>query len=174
MEYCKTNYWKVSVFLLAGILIGLGINYFKPKSDENKLPVNKIELIIVEKDSNSVNKDSVKIKKKVIVNNTLPPLTKENLKKELIKQGIKHHKIVLAQAKLESNYGKSKVAKDTNNLFGLRKGKRYRRFSHWTESVTAYKNLIQSRYSGGNYYKFLDRIGYAEDDAYIIKLKALV
>lgn len=69
--------------------------------------------------------------------------------------------------------GKSKLAKTHNNLFGLRRGSGYRRFSHWTESVMAYNNLIYKRYKGGNYYAFLEKIGYAEDSNYTNKLKAL-
>ena len=138
---------------------------------------NKIELII-SKDS-TLTKDStfkVKVKKSTIKDTkvSLLPLTEKNLKKELIRQGVSHPNIVLAQAKLESNLGKSEVAKRTNNLFGLRNGKRYRRFSHWTECVTAYKNLIQSKYEGGNYYAFLDKIGYAEDPSYTNKLRDMI
>ena len=138
---------------------------------------NKIELIIT-KDS-TLTKDStfkVKVKKSTIKDTkvSLLPLTEKNLKKELIRQGVSHPNIVLAQAKLESNLGKSEVAKRTNNLFGLRKGKRYRRFSHWTKCITAYKNLVQSRYEGGSYYAFLDKIGYAEDPNYTSKLRDMI
>lgn len=168
-----TNYWKSGCILLLGLVIGTSIGRVtvSPKPIKEN---NKIELIIT-KDS-TLTKDStfkVKVKKSTIKNTkvSLLPLTEKNLRKELIRQGVSHPNIVLAQAKLESNLGKSKVAKRTNNLFGLRKGNRYRRFSHWTECVTAYKNLIQSRYEGGNYYTFLNRIGYAEDPNYTDRLK---
>ena len=168
----NTNYWKFSFILLFGLVVGISIGRYtvSPK------PINnKIELVITK---DSVVKDStlkVKIKKGSAVKvQSMLPLTEKNLKKELIRQGVSHPNIVLAQAKLESNLGKSNVAQRTNNLFGLRKGKRYRRFSHWTQCVTAYKNLIQSRYEGGNYYAFLNRIGYAEDPNYTDRLKDLI
>lgn len=93
---------------------------------------------------------------------------------ELKRQDIKHPKIVLAQAKLETAHYTSDVCKRNNNLFGLMKGDKYHHFPHWRNSVKFYKEHIQSRYDGGNYYKFLDRIGYAEDKEYIQKLKQLV
>lgn len=171
-----TNYWKSGFILLLGLVIGISIGRVtvSPKPIKEN---NKIELII-SKDS-TLTKDStfkVKVKKSTIKNTkvSLLPLTEKNLKKELIRQGVSHPNIVLAQAKLESNLGKSEVAKRTNNLFGLRNGKRYRRFSHWTECVTAYKNLIQSKYEGGNYYAFLDKIGYAEDPSYTSKLRDMI
>ena len=168
----NTNYWKFSFILLFGLVIGILIGRYtvSPKSINNK-----VELIITK---DSIIKDStlkVKIKKNSTIKvQSMLPLTEKNLKKELIRQGVSHPNIVLAQAKLESNLGKSDVAQRTNNLFGLRKGKRYRRFSHWTQCVTAYKNLIQSRYEGGNYYAFLNRIGYAEDPNYTDRLKDLI
>ena len=171
-----TNYWKSGFILLLGLVIGISIGRVtvSPKPIKEN---NKIELII-SKDS-TLTKDStfkVKVKKSTIKDTkvSLLPLTEKNLKKELIRQGVSHPNIVLAQAKLESNLGKSEVAKRTNNLFGLRNGKRYRRFSHWTECVTAYKNLIQSKYEGGNYYAFLDKIGYAEDPNYTHKLRDMI
>ena len=171
-----TNYWKTGFILLLGLVVGISIGRVtvSPKPIKEN---NKIELIIT-KDS-TLTKDStfkVKVKKSTIKDTkvSLLPLTEKNLKKELIRQGVSHPNIVLAQAKLESNLGKSEVAKRTNNLFGLRKGKRYRRFSHWTQCITAYKNLIQSRYDGGNYYTFLNRIGYAEDSNYTDRLKDLI
>lgn len=173
--YSKTNYWKVSTILLTGLFIGLFIGKYTNKTP---IPANNKIILIIKKDS-TLQKDSIiKIEPKVssqkVSKNISPPLTEENLKKELTKQGIKHPQIVLAQAKLESNLGKSKIAKQTNNLFGLRKGNTYRKFNHWTQSVTAYKNLIQSKYSGGCYYAFLDRIGYASDPNYTNKLRDLV
>lgn len=168
----NTNYWKFSFILLFGLVIGILIGRYtvSPKSINNK-----VELIITK---DSIVKDStlkVKVKKDSTIKvQSILPLTEKNLKKELIRQGISHPNIVLAQAKLESNLGKSNVAQRTNNLFGLRKGNRYRRFSHWTQCVTAYKNLIQSRYNGGNYYAFLDKIGYAEDPNYTDRLKDLI
>lgn len=90
---------------------------------------------------------------------------------------IKHPEIVLVQAQLETGRYKSKVCKENNNLFGLynSNSKKYFKFKHWTESVEAYGKYIQNKYNGtGNYYHFLDSIGYAEDPNYIKKLKKMV
>lgn len=86
-----------------------------------------------------------------------------------------HHKeIVYAQAILETGHFKSGGCLKGHNLFGLR-GKHYHRYKHWSESVKAYKEKIQSRYKPGeDYYKFLKRIHYAEDPNYINLLKSIV
>jgi len=114
--------------------------------------------------------DTVILTDTVYVN--IPKLNKENLRKELIKQGIINPEIVLAQALLETNHFQSRVCREENNLFGLMKNGSYRTFKNWPECVTAYKNLIQNRYKEHeNYFVFLDRIGYAEDPEYIQKIK---
>jgi len=93
---------------------------------------------------------------------------------ELKRQDIKHPDIVLAQAKLETAHYTSDVCKRNNNLFGLMRGDKYHHFPHWRNSIKFYKEHIQSRYNGGNYYAFLNRIGYAEDKEYTQKLKELI
>ena len=91
-----------------------------------------------------------------------------------IKMHIIKDSVVLAQAKLETGNFTSKVCKSKSNLFGLRKGKHYRSYNHWTESVKDYKRLVQSKYKGGDYFAFLNLIGYAEDPNYLIKLKNII
>lgn len=88
---------------------------------------------------------------------------------------IKHPRIVLAQAKLESGNYKSKHCINKNNLFGLynSKKKRYYSFEHWSHSVLAYKNMVEYKYKGGDYYRFLDKVGYASDPFYIDKVKRI-
>ena len=101
--------------------------------------------------------------------NNLPELTIPNLYKEIIRNGILHPKIVLAQAILETGWFRSSVCLNKHNLFGLtnpRTGKYYE-FNHWTESVRAYYTKVQYKYKGGNYLLWLDEIGYAEDPYYI-------
>lgn len=89
--------------------------------------------------------------------------------------GVKYPKIVTAQAILESGNFKSKVFKEYNNPFGLynSREKDYFRFNHWTDAILAYQKYIEYRYKGGDYYLFLDSIGYAEDPNYIRKVKAI-
>ena len=101
--------------------------------------------------------------------NNLPELTIPNLYKEIIRNGILHPKIVLAQAILETGWFRSSVCLNKHNLFGLtnpRTGKYYE-FNHWTESVRAYYTKVQYKYKGGNYLLWLDEIGYAEDPRYV-------
>lgn len=99
----------------------------------------------------------------------LPELTIPNLYTEIIRNGIRHPKIVLAQAILETGWFTSPVCRNKHNLFGLtnpRTGK-YFEYDHWTESVRAYYTKVQYRYKGGNYLLWLRNIGYAEDPRYV-------
>ena len=99
----------------------------------------------------------------------LPELTIPNLIAEIRKNNIKHPKIVLAQAILETGWFKSSVCRNMHNLFGLTNPQtgKYYEFNHWSESVKAYYTKVQYRYKGGNYLIWLRDIGYAEDKGYI-------
>ena len=102
----------------------------------------------------------------------LPELTIPNLYAEIIRNGIRHPKIVLAQAILETGWFTSPVCRNKHNLFGLtnpRTGK-YFEFDHWTESVRAYYTKVQYKFKGGNYLLWLRKIGYAEDPRYVRKI----
>lgn len=88
--------------------------------------------------------------------------------------GVRHPKIVLAQAKLETGNYRSKLFKTHKNLFGIRKGKSYVKYDYWWESIIDYRDSIQYKHrKGEDYHAFLQRIGYAEDPSYIQKLKKL-
>lgn len=109
-------------------------------------------------------------------NSVLPELTISNLYTEIIRNGIRHPKIVLAQAILETGWFTSPVCRNKHNLFGLtnpRTGK-YFEFSHWTESVKAYYTKVQYRYKGGNYLLWLRKIGYAEDPNYVCSVISIL
>lgn len=99
-----------------------------------------------------------------------------NLFATLERYGVKFPKIVVAQALLETGYFTSKVCLQNNNLFGLRRPSdgRYYSFDSWRESVKAYRDYVQYKYKGGNYFDFLNRIGYAEDNEYINKIGKIV
>lgn len=100
---------------------------------------------------------------------TLPALTIPNLYQEIIRNGIRHPKIVLAQAILETGWFRSPLCRNRHNLFGLTNPKtgKYYEFNHWTESVQAYYTRVQYKYKGGNYLLWLHKIGYAEDPRYV-------
>ena len=86
-----------------------------------------------------------------------------------------HPRIVIAQALLETGYFTSRVCLENNNLFGLRRPKDggYYEFDNWEESVKAYRDYVQYKYKGGDYYQFLQRIGYAEDPDYVTKVRQI-
>ena len=108
-----------------------------------------------------------------VIKDSIPPLTRENLKKELIRQEIPHPEIVFNQAILETGNFTSVLCRKYNNLFGIRHGKPYAHYSNWIESVADYKKRISSRYKGGDYYAFLDRIKYAIPGVYTGYLKRM-
>lgn len=103
---------------------------------------------------------------------------KEGIEEALSFYDIKHKDIVLAQAILETGDFNSELLRKNNNLFGLYNSKKqqYYKFNHWSESIVAYKNMIQNKYTDkyNNYYVFLENINYAEDPKYINKLKQIV
>ena len=98
-----------------------------------------------------------------------------NLYQALDRYGVAFPKIVVAQALLETGYFTSNVCLNYNNLFGLRRPNEgsYYRFNNWEESVKAYKDYVQYKYKGGDYFRFLQRIGYAEDPNYLYKVKSI-
>lgn len=99
----------------------------------------------------------------------------EGLMEALEYYEIHHKEIVYAQAIIESGRFKSRLSKNNNNIFGLKCGKRYCKYKHWSECVIDYKKRIQNRYrEGEDYYRFLRRIRYASDPNYIKSLKRIV
>lgn len=106
----------------------------------------------------------------------LPALTIPNLYQEIIRNGIRHPKIVLAQAILETGWFRSPLCRNRHNLFGLTNPKtgKYYEFNHWTKSVRAYYTKVQYKYTGGNYLLWLHKIGYAEDPRYVIAVTQIL
>lgn len=99
--------------------------------------------------------------------------TADQVAKELHRQQVPHAKIVLAQARLETGNFKSQRCRRDHNLFGIKHGNRYARYSTWQDSIKDYKKRISSRYKGGDYLAFLKRIGYAKDQAYQDKVRKI-
>lgn len=89
--------------------------------------------------------------------------------------GLEHDSIIVTQAKLETGNYQSYQCRVNNNLFGLYNSSKgeYFKFNNWWESVEAYRDKIQYRYKGGDYYQWLQKIGYAEDPSYVSKLKII-
>jgi flagellum-specific peptidoglycan hydrolase FlgJ len=97
--------------------------------------------------------------------------TIESVKKELHRQGVPHADIVLAQARLETGNFTSQRCKVYHNILGIKHNKKNAKYAKWQDCIADYKKCISSRYTGGDYYAFLKRIGYAKDPKYIQKLK---
>lgn len=109
--------------------------------------------------------------------NNVKELNAANLYAELKRQGVKHPKIVLAQAILETGWFRSRLTSSHNNIFGIRmRNGNYQRFDHWSQSVTAYRDLVQYKFKGNTqteYYAFLKKIGYASAKDYIYNVKRI-
>ena len=156
----RKNYWKELCLLLLGSLIGC--TYHK---HFDTLPSSIQDSVIV--------KDTIVIRDTLIVKSKPIVPTVNRVRAELIRQNVPHSEIVLKQALLESGHFSSKLTKTHNNIFGLRKGGKYRKYNDYMACITDYKRLISSKYKGGDYYEFLRKLGYAEDPDYIKKLKGL-
>ena len=152
----RKDYWKEGCLLLIGLIVGCLY-----QKHLGSLPIKE------------TTEDIVVIHDTLYVETPIPPLNAKNVLAELKKQGVPHAKIVLAQSRLETGDYKSKLCKTHNNIFGLRKGKSYRKYDSYKDCIVDYKRLISSKYKGGDYYLFLKKIGYAEDEQYIEKLKRI-
>ena len=100
--------------------------------------------------------------------------TREQVANELHRQGVPHADIVLAQARHETGNFTSRLCRVNHNLFGIKHNGKYAKYSNWKASIKDYKKRISSRYTGGDYYVFLRRIGYANDPNYTRKIKNIV
>lgn len=145
---------KVLIGFLFAIFVFLIANYF-----ENRKKPKEIIAII---DTDTIcTEDSFSVKDFVL---------------ELHLQGIKYPDIVLKQACLESGYFTSGIWEKKNNPFGFYVSidsthGEYILFNDWRSSVAYYKGWQDKRYKGGDYYEFLDKIGYAIDTTYLEKVK---
>jgi len=117
------------------------------------------------------------------------PLTECNVLSFIKECGIEHPNVVYAQMVAETNHLKSEICKESNNLFGFKvepsnryehtyhikgiKNRSHLVFPSWKYSVMHYKAFQDVNYKGGDYYEFLERQGYAEDQGYIKLLKSI-
>jgi len=104
-----------------------------------------------------------------------PILNVENVLIEIVKQDIKFPLISLKQVILETQWLTCHhCSLDYKNLYGFGwNGKTYHKYEDWRESVYAYKQWQDTWYQGGDYYVFLDNVGYATDSEYVNKLKLI-
>jgi len=88
--------------------------------------------------------------------------------------GLYEPHIVYAQAVLETGHFKSNLCK-RGNLFGIYDSRRkeYKTYGHWIESVVDYRDSVQAKYKGGDYYQFLEELPYATDPDYIKKVRQI-
>lgn len=102
-------------------------------------------------------------------------LNEENFYLACGRLGITHPNIVYAQAVLESGHFTSSLYKRTNNMLGLYNSRKkcYYKFKHWSECLVAYRDMVQYKYVGGDYYTFLNDLPYAEDRHYVRKVRRL-
>ena len=112
---------------------------------------------------------------KLIIFLYIIPANVNNVEMVINQSALSNKEIVLKQAILETGWFNSYSCRVRNNLFGLTKPSGgYFVFNHWSESVKGYLTMIQYRLrKGEEYYKFLQRIGYARDTNYISKLKMI-
>ena len=98
---------------------------------------------------------------------------------KIVSAELQHPKIVLKQAIHESANFKSNGARNKNNILGLMKtinrGKKneytiLRTFDSIDSCLRFYKRVIQSKYQGGDYFKFLKKARYATDPRYKSKV----
>ncbi len=99
--------------------------------------------------------------------------TKSEVYDYLVSIDCKYPEIVTAQSILETGHYKSFSCRNRHNLFGLRYNHKYLIFDTWEESCDAYLSKVQYKYTGGDYYSFLEKIGYATDPEYCFKLKRI-
>ena len=142
------------VIVLLCIAIWLGYNYYQVQYEEEKV--------------------TVKLEQPEFFLADTP--TKELVKEACEYFELKYSEIVVAQSILETGHYNSNNCIKHNNLFGLynSKSEQYYKFDKWWKSVIAYRDMIQYRYKDGDYYEWLQKIGYAEDPQYIAKVKEIV
>lgn len=106
----------------------------------------------------------------------------DEVMKRIKEAKIRFPSIVWRQVMLETCWISSPLALKGRNLFGMKHtGRGYSRGALWghasyasyEDSIRDYKEWQDRYYRGGDYYEFLTRIGYAEDEEYIAKLKRI-
>jgi len=115
---------------------------------------------------------------------SLHTLSWENIEYWIDTLGIEHKEIVMQQVALETGMLTSAICQENNNLFGMKEPrvrettalgtKRGHAFYHnYIDSIKDYKLWQDNMYGGGDYYAFLNDVGYAEAKYYTQTLKSI-
>jgi len=164
---------------IAGIIIGvmmvsaavIGI-IFQPKEAGIDPMQEQLDSLKIEVDSLRLRYDQ------------LHELSWENIDYWLEEFEIYHPEIVKQQIALETGMLTSAICLENSNLFGM-KEPRVREttalgtqrghafYRNYIDSIKDYKLWQDSMYDGGDYYSFLNRVGYAEANHYIAALKTI-
>lgn len=98
--------------------------------------------------------------------------------------GIDHPEIVMQQIALETGMLTSAICLENSNLFGMKEPRvrettalgtqrGHAHYHNYIDSIKDYKLWQDNMYDGGDYYAFLNRVGYAEANHYIAALKTI-
>jgi flagellum-specific peptidoglycan hydrolase FlgJ len=159
MKASKHDY--ITYFLLGICIVLSGYYIYLRSTKKEPIPlVNSIEIAFIIPDST---------------------LSLKNIYSEITNRDILYPKIVLSQCILETGWLTSYNCLRRNNLFGFRSKNwsseknthGYKIEDNWQSSVLYYKEWQDKNYSGGDYYAFLKRIGYATSEDYEWKLKSI-
>lgn len=147
--------------------------------------ISTIMLMAMSRQIKTINNDSFRIEP-VLYDTIIKPtfdedvlrtleLNKENFYAVCDYYDVKFPDIVYAQSILESGNFKSNIYNTRNNFLGLYDSRKHEfyQFEHWTDCLKGYKKYIQYKYKDGDYYRFLDSIGYAEDENYVNLVKQI-
>jgi hypothetical protein len=163
-------HYPMFIKIVIGLSIVLGLILIVSARPASKIVVTQHDTIYVEK---------------IVLDTT--PLTRENLYKEIIKEGIAFPEVVMRQAMGETGYLTSDICKENHNCFGFKVFPNYDfsyavgikrghlAFKHWKDSVKEYKRFQKRNFEAKHdiYYGFLKNQGYAESSTYIPFLKGL-
>ena len=118
------------------------------------------------------------------------PYSEQKVKDYLLQLHVKFPQVALAQMKLESANGTSKIFKENNNLFGMRNAVRrpttslgdknnHAFYAHWRQSILDYalfQSFVSNTENMDSEESWIQYIGrnYAEDTSYINKLRKII
>ena len=93
----------------------------------------------------------------------------------IVAYDIKHPDIVMRQLCLESGYLNCKDCSWAccNNPFGMYYKGAYLKYDNLEDAIESYKRWQTYHYKGGDYYAFLERVGYATEPTYVERLKRM-